>query len=34
MGRAYGDTDYRRAALALAHYNPDSEIHLTIAPSP
>ena len=30
---AYGDEKYRRAAATLAHYNPDSEIHLTIAPS-
>jgi hypothetical protein len=30
---AYGDEKYRRAAATLAHYNPDSEINLTIAPS-
>ncbi len=32
--QAYGDMEYRRAAATLAHYNPDSEIHLTIAPLP
>lgn len=29
---AYDDPAYRRAAVALAHYNPASEINLTIAP--
>lgn len=31
---AYGDMAYGRAAATLAHYNPDSEINLTIAPPP
>jgi hypothetical protein len=25
------EQDYRRAAATLAHYNPDSEVNLTIA---
>jgi hypothetical protein len=29
--RAYDNADYRRAAATLAHYNPDSEVNLTIA---